>query len=159
MHVFLSTGNEIVGEDLNHARPHSAKMRQIEERLKTLEEKLKDLHESLTEKDRIKAMEARVQEIETTVKQLKESIENGVEETAYFEKTHDQIEESLKENYELSEKDQKLVRKSSEQEEMVVVVDSTPNVYVSFQGKFVVYVFLVTISLDVADILVKSKCL
>ena len=154
MHVSLSTGKETVGEDLSHARPHSANMRQSEERLKTLEEKLKDLRKSLTEKDGIKAMEARVQEIETTVKQLKESTENAVEETAYFGKKHDQMEESLKENY-----DQKITGKSSEQEEMVVVVDKTPNVYVSFHGKFAVHEFLATIYLDGADILINSKCL
>lgn len=126
--------------ELNRARTHSAKMRQVvsvmttgleeeqhknRETLKKLGEEIKDLHELLMAKveDGKKALETRVQEIETTIKQLKESIENSVKEvvvekTELLGKVCDQMDEDLrflKEGFEkMSEEHKELDEKSSD---------------------------------------------
>jgi len=156
-----STGNEIAGKVLSQARPHSGITRQIvldltadfNEQLKAHEEKIEALHKLLTGKNDTEAIEARFQEIETTVKQLKVLFENGVkpievEATERVGKEHDPIEESFEEDYELSEE--------VFDDNVILSNDSQENV--SLPGKFAVYVFLPTLSLDGTQLQINSKC-
>ena len=99
----------------------------LEKRLKTLEEQFKSLLQSRSEKDCKKSIETRVQEIiETTFKQLKESIENimkdfELEEVELLRKGRDQMGEREK----IPEECKKLIEKSSDCNNNVVLKEST----------------------------------
>ena len=120
MFLSLRTGKELKETELNGARFHSARLRQVDssmtkQKLETLEEIVKSLQELLKKQDDSKAMEMRVQEIETSLQQLKASFENSVkdlevEEMELLGKDHDQMGDCEK----MPEEYKKLIEKSSD---------------------------------------------